>query len=503
MILLPMILLAVAAMPAVAAPAAAPADTAIVAEAYALGQKGDCAGALARLDPLVARLAPGATRNGAQLLRMNCLAPAGRGGELPAVQKELAAADPANPIVRGFGVMIAAEAGDMAAAGEQLAVLAEQTPAGLSGITGRLWRAVAQSLTQDDRLALRDRISVALARADWQPADLPALRGDVAESAIEALVQRGEVTEAAQLLPRVTAPESLFEMAIVRSHAALWPQLEAQMGPQSGRAVDAFARDRLAAYAATPDDLAARLGAVRAYVLLGRHAEASETAAAIPVVDGMDENAVAIVRLDAQARGMTGGRAAAIARLQPFATLDFARTPVAVSGVIALAETLDEGGRADEALAAARQGLARGGGALSPWGAGWLRRTEVCALATLGRTQEAVAAAAALRAAAAQNEAAAIEASLCARQDAAAEPLAVATLATADGAGLIADQFQPQEALWARDGSRLRALWTAFLKRPAVKAAFDKAARILPQPLWPGDAPRTIPRAEGGVGPTA
>lgn len=493
--------LAVQAVPVT--PGATPDAKAVIAEAFALGQKGDCAGALARLDPLVLRMAPGPERNGAQLLRMNCLAPAGRGRELPAVQKELAAADPTNPIVRGFGVMIAADTGDMKAAGEQLATLAEQAPAGLSGVSGRLWRAVAQGLSQKQEVALRDRIAVALARADWQPGDLPALRSDVAESAIEALMKRGEVTEAGMLLPRVTAPESLFEMAIVRSHAPLWPQLAEQMGPRSGRAVDAFALDRLAAFTATPDDAAARLGAVRAYMLLGRYAEASETAAGVRVADGMGEDAVAMVRLDAQAQGVTGGRAAAIARLQPFATLDLARTPVAVSGVIALAETLDEGGRPEDALTAARSGLARAQGALSPWGAGWLKRTEVCALAALGKAKEADAAAAALRATAAENQAAAIEASLCAKQDVAAEPLAVATLATAEGAGLIADQFQPEGALWVRTDSRLRALWTAFLKRPAVKSAFDRAARILPEDLWPAETPRAIPRGEGGGGPVA
>ncbi|WP_076071252.1 hypothetical protein [Sphingomonas montana] len=480
-----------------AGPAAAGNARVAIAEAFALGQKGDCRGLLARLDPLVVGLAPGADRNAAQLLRLNCLAPAGRGDELVAVHRELVAADPANPIVRGFGVSIAAGTGDMKGAGQQLAVLAEQTPEALNGISGRLWRAVAQSLSEAKETALRDRIAIALARADWQPADLPGLRGDVAEGAIDALVRRGEIVEAGQLLPRVTAPESLFEMAIMRDHAPIWPQVEAQMGPQSGRAVDAFAADRLAAFAASPDDATTRLGAVRALVLLGRFDQASETAADVAIADGMDEDAVAMVRLDAQARAVTGERAAAIARLQPFSGVDFARTPVAVSGIIALAETLDEAGRANEALAAARLGLTRGGGALSPYGTAWLKRTEACALAALGQGTAAQAATAALRARADDNPAAAIEASLCAGQDDAATTLAVATLGTAEGAALIADQFQPDDALWIPGGSRLRAMWTTFLKRPAVAAAFEKRARILPEALRPSRNPRAMPRSAG------
>jgi len=471
---------------------------AAIAEAFALGQAGDCRGALAKLDPLAATLPQGSVRNSVQLLRLNCLGPAGRGAELGAVQQELVVADPRNPIVRGFGVMIAADAGDMKTAGQQLAMLAEQTPAGLTGISGRLWRAVAQRLTQTGETALRDRISVALARADWQPGDLPALRSEVAESAIEVLLRRGEVAEAELLLPRVTAPESLFEMAITRVHAPVWRQLEAQMGPQSGSAVDLFARDRLAAFTATPDDLAARHGAVRAFLLLGRYAEASETAESVAVIDGMDEDAVAIVRLDAQAQRMTGGRAAAIARLQPFATLDLARTPVAVSGTIALAEALDEAQRGAEALTTARAALTRGAAALSPWGTGWLQRTEVCALATLGRRAEAGSAAAALRAKASDNPAAAIEASLCAGQGDAAVPVLQAALATEDGPARLADQFQPAGAYWAGSESRLRDYWAAFLKRPAVKAAFERSARILPKSLWPGTEPRPIPRGETG-----
>lgn len=509
---LALLLAAAAAAPAFAIPSTPPRAAtgpvppaelrATLKQALELGQSGDCAGLLGKLDPLVPRVPAGPERNAVQLLRMNCMPSTGRGAEIAGVHRELAAADPDNPVVRGFGVVVAANANDMVSAGEQLATLAERSPAGLSGLSGRLWRGIAQRLSEQRNTALQDRLYIALARADWQPLDEPELRDGLAQGAIDALLRRRETAEAELLLPRIEVPETLAGMAIERVYAPLWPQIEMRMGPASGAAVDRFAEDRLAAFTSTPDDVATRREAVHALLLLGRYPEASATAAPIRIADGMDEDAVAAVRLDAQSLAAAGRKDAALDRLRPFAALDPAKTPVAVSGVLGLAEALDGAGRADEALAVARAGLAKGETALSPYGASWLRRTEVCALAALGRTAEAASAVETLRARAKDNEAAAIEASLCAGQEDAAARLAVATLGTPEGASRIADQFQPDHALWAPTGSRFRALWVGFLKRPDVKAAFDKAARILPQPLWPSRDPRPIPRAPSDGGPT-
>ena len=309
-----------------------------------------------------------------------------------------------------------------------------------------------------------------------------------------ALLADGQTSEAGLLLGRVTMPELLTEMAVERVYQPLWPAIEARMGPAQSRSADRFATARLDAFARAPDDPRALRDAVRAFILLGRYAEASDAAASVHIAEGMDEDAVAIVRYDAQAMQAAGRRDDALARLRPFTKLDPAKTPDAVSGLIELAESLDEAGHAQDALGVARDALARGENALSPWGAAWLRRTELCTLATLGRSQEVGEVGDLLKAKAADNEAAAVEGLLCARRTDEAATIAVGALRTVEGADNIADQFQPEEAIWAPSTSRLRALWTSLLARPDVEAAFEKRARVLPRPYWPARAPRPIPR---------
>jgi tetratricopeptide (TPR) repeat protein len=320
------------------------------------------------------------------------------------------------------------------------------------------------------------------------------MRDALAQGAIEALLAKHEIDEASELLARVDMPEFLYAMATERLYQPLWPKIEARLGPQAGRAVDRFAAARLEDLARTPDDDHARREAIRAFILLGRYPDAAELAEPIGTVDGMSEDDVISVRYHAQALAAIGQRDKAIERLRGFAALDLDRTPEAVSGLVGLAEMLEENGQPAEALAVAREGLARGGHALSDWGKGWLHRSEVCALGALGRSAEARTAGDALKAAADRNQAAAVEGLLClARADEAAV-IAIRGFATSEGASQLADQFQPEGAIWAPAHSPLRALWASFLTRPDVKAAFERRARILPRLLWPAREPRPIPR---------
>lgn len=466
----------------------------VVRAAIARGQAGDCAGVLRLLDPIVPRLGAGAERNGVQRLRLACLASAGRIPELAAVQRELAVAMPRDAMVRSFGIFIALDEQRITDAAEQLAVMAEDDPASLELISGQSWRGIAQKLNEQAQFALRDRLFVALARADWQPQDRPDMRDALAQGAIEALLSRREVNEAAELLNRVEMPELLYAMATERVYEPLWPAIEARLGPQAAKAVDRFAAARLDDFARTPDDRLAARGAIRSFMLLGRYTDAAEIAERIPVAEGMGEDEVAAVRYHAQALAALGRQREAIERLRAFRTLDLAKTPEATSGLVSLAEMLDEAGRPEEGLAVARDTLARGDDALSDWGKAWLRRTEACSLGALGRTAEAKAAGDALKAAAARNQPAAIEALLCLKRDDEAAAIAVKAFATSEGASMLADQFQPEGAIWAPADSRLRGLWARFLLRPDIKAAFERRARILPRPLWPARTPRPIPR---------
>jgi hypothetical protein len=466
---------------------------ALLGRAIPLAQSDQCSDLLQLTDPAVPRLS-GKDRDVVQLLRIPCLGASGRGNEVPGIYAEMIAVEPNNPMIRSVGVFVAAATSDYVEAGKRLSQLAEDNPEALNAITSALARGIAQQLTQANQIALRDRLFLALARADWQPQDRPDMRDSLAQGAIEALLEKKQVDEASTLLPRVTMPELLASMATERLYEPLWPAIEARLGPHSEKAVDPFAIARLADLSRNPNDERVLRDAVRAFLLLGRYPEASELAGRVPVADGMSEEAVTIVRYHAQALSAEGKPADAIARMKPFTTLDVAKTPAAVSGLVSLAEVLDENGREPEAFDVARDALARSGDAVSPWGVSWLKRTQACALGAMGRKAEANAIGDTLRANVKDNEAAAIEGLLClGRLDDAAK-LAVATLATSEGAGNLVDQFQPDGAFWASSPSRLRALWAPLLARPDVKAAFNKRARILPRALWPQRSPRPIPR---------
>jgi tetratricopeptide (TPR) repeat protein len=479
-----------------------------VAAALERAQADDCPGVLARLDPLLPGLVPGRDRDIVQLMRLPCLGPAGRPNEVPKVQAELAAAQPNNGMVRSFGIFVAINQSRFADAGEQLVALAEQDPNALRMLPSATWRGIAQKLTEEDKIPLRDRAYIALARADWQPSDRPEMRDAVAQGAIEALLDKKEVDEARELLPRVTMPELLSGMAMERVYQPIWPDIEARIGPAGARAVDRFAASRLALLATTPDDAHALRDGVRAFILLGRYQDAIEQAGTPRIVPGMDEDAVAIILYRGQALTALGKRDEALASLAPFTTLDLTKTPEAVNGVIGLAEMLDESGREEAALKLADTTLAGSRDALSPYGVRWLERTRACALGALGRTAEAAKQGDALKAGSADNEAAAVEGLLCLGRKDEAAAIAIHALSSVEGTSNIADQFQPSGAFWAASESRLRALWAPLLARPDVKAAFDKSARILPQSLWPAKEPRPIPRttpaAPGGndVSPT-
>jgi hypothetical protein len=465
----------------------------LIGPAMAAAQAEDCA-ALGRLvEPALPRLS-GRNRNAVQLLRIPCLAASGRAGEAADTYRELAASDPKSGLIRSIGVVVAVSSGDFAEAGNRLASLADEDPDALGRLTGRVARGITQALTEERAFPIRDRVFIALARADWQPRDDPDMRGSLAQGAIEALLSTGRGDEAESLLPRIDAPEILAAMATVRHCERLWPAIEARLGATAATAIDRYAAARIDGFANHPDDDEARRDAARAFLLLGRFAEVGEIAAPVRVASTMSEADVATVRYDAQALAATGKTAEAAARLRPFTAIDLAQSPAAASGLVSLAELLDESGREDEALVVARAALGANRASFSPWGAGWLKRTQACALAALGRKAEAVAIGDALKREARNNVAASIEALLCLHRDDEAAALATTTLASAEGAGLLADQFQPEGALWAPGPSRLRGLWIAFRQRRDVKAAFDKAARILPERYWPARTPRPIPR---------
>jgi len=472
-----------------------------IAEAQQAAARDDCVGVLRALDPVVAGLASGPERLIAQRMRMLCLGAEGRAAELPAVQAELARATPRDGVVRAFGALIAADEDRFAAAADDIAFVAATSPDALAIFQGVVIREIAGRLTAGPDRQARNRMMIALTRADWEPSDLPELKVSFAAQAIEALVGQGEVHEAEALLDRVDRPEQLWAMMVDRHYARLWPAIEALMGPGGSASVDRFAREKLGRLGDAPDSDSALRDAANAMLLLGRYQDVLDLTDKVQIDDAMSRDAVFVMLHRARALAALR-RVDDVDRLYaPFLKVDLNRAPAAATALIGYAEFLDEVGRSARALDVARRTRADAGGLLSDVGKRWLDRTEICALSALGEAADANRAADRLKANADQNRPAAIEALLCAHRDAEASVIALRAFGDAEIAADLLLQFQPAGALWAPAPSRLRDLWIAFLARPEIKAAFERNGRILPRNLWPRPGPRPIPRRplEGGT----
>lgn len=84
----------------------------------------------------------------------------------------------------------------------------------------------------DETLAYRENHLVSLARLGFGEG---AVGSDIAFLAIGVLLDRGDVTGAATLLPRVDAPVDVEKMLISRRFEGLWPQIEATSDPHLTR----------------------------------------------------------------------------------------------------------------------------------------------------------------------------------------------------------------------------------------------------------------------------
>ncbi len=471
--------------------------TAALTAAQEAAGRDDCAAVLNALDPIVPDLAEGQQRLLIQRMRLLCLSSEGRTAELSKVQQELARAMPRDGLVKAFGVLIAAEENRFTDAADQLALLADTSPQSLNVLTGAAVRAISMKLAEDRALEARARMMIALARADWEPSDIPELRIGFAESAIGALIDRGEADEAEGLLERIDQPELLSAMAVDRHYIKLWPALEARLGPGGGNSVDRFARDKFALLGDSPDSELALRDAANAMLLLGRYQDVLDMTDTVQVTDGISRDAVRTILYRARALTAMRRNDEADRLLGSFMKLDLQRSPAAATALVSYAELLDEIGRPAQALAAARDARTKTGDLLTPLGKLWLDRTEICTLSTLGRTAEASSAIQAIKRQSEQNQAATIEALLCAKRDAEASQIAIKAFGDSETAGELLIQFQPAASLWAPAPSRLRDLWTSFLARPEIKAVFERHGRILPRGFWPDAKPRAIPRRPG------
>lgn len=486
-------LLLMAALPGVAR-AASPAEIgSALARATELAAREDCSGALALLDPLVPEV-QGQERDAVQGSRLLCLLRVGRLEDGVAAHRELLASAPRNPLVRSYGLLVAAAQGRFAESADQLAQLATDDPKILGGFNSQLWTNLSRALSQSGDYARRDRTGLALARANWQPADGKDVREDLSQDAVRALVAEGKSGEAEPFIADIDQPDTLYEMAMQRRYAALWPAIEARLGDHGARAVDRFAAEKLDQQANAPGDPRVRRDAVQAYLALNRFDDAGALGRQVPIEEGMGEDDYVAASYGVEALVMSGDREGGLARARALAALAGDTAPIAYNARLNLALMLVELGHHGEALDIARAAMRDGAKFYNDFGIAWLRRAEACALQGLGRVEEARTAADSLEGLANVNPAAAIEGMMCVGRNDRAATLAVATLTDPEKADAIIPRMQPAAAKLASVATPIDAMWARLAAMPMVKTAFEKAGRILPRALWPTPGERAVPR---------
>ncbi|MBU3076286.1 hypothetical protein [Sphingomonas quercus] len=487
----PLLLALAAILSGPAAAAAAPMEVAAALQkAQLLAADNDCPAALATLEPLLGETT-GREHEAVQAGRLLCLLRVGRLDEGAAAHRELLAASPDNPVVRSFGLLLAAAQGRFADSADQLAAIATDAPRLLGGFNSQLWTSLSRELTREGDYARRYRTALALARANWQPADGTDISQDLSGDAVRALIADGKAGEAEPFLADIDRPEELLRMAGERRYAALWPAIEERLGPRGEKAIGRFASRSLSALATAAGDPRTRREAIEAFEMLNRHEDADLLSRQVTIDEAMGEDDFTAVLYGAAALVASGNADGALDRLRALARLDPDKSPVAANGRLYLARWLQDLGHNDEALAVAREGLAHPQ-RYNAFGLAWLRRAEGCALYGLGRVDEAGASIAAIRVA--DNPGAAIETMLCTGRFAEASAAAVATLSDAEQASRLIAFLQPGGAQLFFIPTPTDAAWAKLAADPAVKAAFARVGRALPRDYWPAPGEQPLPR---------
>ena len=483
-----------AALLLAAAPVEAPSLEKQLATAAALVDQGKSAEALAILDPLLATTEFPLEKGQIQGLRSFALARANR---IPEARQAIEASVASNPaptmlLLRQL-FLLRTITGDAKAAGDTLLLVAASDPKGLNSLPTELVTDVLRAAQADTSAAGKDRafeLDYALVTAGWAPADATLADQDWLRLRLATkLVDRDRLDDARPVIAKVLSPVVLVRLGIDRRFAALWPDIEKRLGPGADIADAAYVAAAKERFDKKPDSLIARLGYAEALNIASREPEAmavADVAKTPEELAKLTDREIWLVNLHAELLGDDGQADAAMARLAALNATPISTRPGMAGTVISevlLAQSL---GRYKEALQLADAAEAKLTGA-SDYGRLYLAQARTCALAALGRKDEAAKAAAPLIDKPEANDDAYLAAMIClGRMDAAAAAI-IRRLADPDDRAAMLFNLQPfliNDRPGARD-KPYRAGMRALKARPDVKAAYLKAGRDLPAAVAP------------------
>lgn len=445
--------------------------------------------ALAILDPLLAEADTPGDRGKIETLRSFGLARLGRVADARKAIEIGAASNPApTTIVLRQLVLLRAFDGDPKGAADTLELMAASDPKGLASVPSEVITDIMRAVADDKIRAFN--LDYSLISAGWAPNDMTV--GDVdwlRLRLITALADKDRLDDAKPIIDQVLSPVVLVRLGIDRRFEPLWPMLEARLGPGADIADARYIAAAKARFDKEPKSLIARLGYAEALNIASREPEAialADVAKTPAELAALSNREIWLVNLHAALLADAGRNAEALARIGALnATPINGRTNMAgtIVNEALLAESL---GEAQAALTLADAAEAKAG-SLNPYGQMALAAVRTCALARLGRKDEAVAAAAPLIAKPDISEEAYLRAMLClGRQDAAAaavvkrlqDPEKRMEMLFELQPFLIADRAKERE-------KQIRADYRALKARPDVKAAFTKVGRDLPAAVAP------------------
>ena len=378
--------------------------------------------------------------------------------------------------------------GDPKAAGDALLLIAATDPKGLNTLPMEMVNVVVRAAQDDASRGFE--LDYALVTAGWAPPEATVASLDWARlRLITGLVERDRIDEARVVLGSVLNPVVLVRLGIDRRFAALWPEIEKRLGSGADIADAAYVEAAKVRFDKTPNSLIARMGYAEALNIASREPEATrllDVAKTPEELSKLTDSEIWLVNLHAQLLGDAGDIDGGLARLAALNATPPNGRPDMIATIVSEVLLAQRLGRSETTLAlvdAARAKLPEKGETARLY----LDQARACALANLGRKDEALTAAASLIAAPAVNDDAYLAAMIClGRSDAAA---AAIIRRLGDSADRTAMLFELQPFLITdRPGvgdAKGRAGLRALKARPDVRTAYAKAGRDLPAAVAP------------------
>ncbi|MEO6218353.1 MAG: hypothetical protein ABIO86_20165 [Sphingomonas sp.] len=343
-------------------------------------------------------------------------------------------------------------------------------------------------LMQQKRDAESDALILRLAALNLGKANRP-IHDELTMHAVQIRLRAGQLDESLKLVRQIHSLANLTTMLIDRRYQALWPALEAMVGPHMESAIAASIADAEATVKAAPDDGAARWSLIETYYLAGRLDDADRAgrdfAQTPETIDSIDQPGTWAINEHAMVLHAMNRRADADARLAALTAQDFGPKPWLINIAVNRLEFVVRDGAFAKALGLmdGTEKLAHDFGNTGVQQG--MRRLRLCTALSLDSKADVTPLLSEIRAHEADSRSATLDALLCVGKVEEAEGVLLRWLANPDPQSSVLGFMQPDGAaaevdpsIWDTSRARLRG-------RPEAQAAFLRIGRDLPVAYWP------------------